>query len=187
MAQTLSAISVNQSILASMSATGTNINSNFRIGRTKNTSITPDEADIVYSLKMTATAAADVVTFTPTTAKFVANSSATTTVVDRTGHAYVGYAANNGTPGTPTDMVGDAIPTTVTVVALYYETDSDNTGTVTIVASDETLGSVVLGAGSSKSRTALFTPRTSASGKTITFTFSANNDDVTLVVLANTS
>lgn len=187
MAQTLSGINIRSSLVATMAGQGTNVLNDIRIGRTLSTNPAASEADIIYSVKFTSTAAGDVVTWGLDTHKFVAASSDTTTCLDRTGHTYSGYLANSGTnpasAGTPTDAVGDTIPTATKIVGMLYETDSTNTGNITCVASDVKFGNITLGFGDSLVRSALLMPRESPSGVTATLTFAANADSLTIVVL----
>ena len=140
MAQTLTGVSVRSSIQGTMSMLGTNVQNDIRIGRTLTQSLSSTFADILYSVKFTSTAAGDVITWDLDLHKFTAAASDTTTCLDRTGHTFTGYAANNGTPGTPTDSVGDTIPTAVSISALMYETDAANSGNVTIASSDNAFG-----------------------------------------------
>ena len=189
MAQTLTGVSVRSSIQGTMSMLGTNVQNDIRIGRTLTQSLSSTFADILYSVKFTSTAAGDVITWDLDLHKFTAAASDTTTCLDRTGHTFTGYAANNGTPGTPTDSVGDTIPTAVSISALMYETDAANSGNVTIASSDNAFGDVILKAGTgtgitgAHTRSALFMPRANPSGVDVTITFADSADALTILVL----
>ena len=193
MPQTLSGVSVTSKVQGTMSTTGTNVLNDLRIGSTFSTALSTTYADTLYSVKMTANANGDVITWDLDLHKFTANASDTPTVVDRTGHAFSGYANNNGTPGTPTDIFGDTISTSNSIAAILYVTDSDNNGTVTIASSDEKFGSVILSGGDGSTnhdtgdfnRSALFFPRADPANVNITFTFQTASDDVTLTVLGH--
>ena len=184
MAQTLSGINIRSSLSATMAGQGTNVLNEIRIGRTLSTNPAAADADIIYSVKFSSTAPGDVVTWDLDLHKFTANASDTTTALDRTGHTFSGYAPNDGTPGTPTDAVGDTIPTATKIVAMMYETDSTNTGNITCVATDVKFGNITLGFGDSLVRSALLMPRESPTGVDVVLTFTANADDLTVVVLA---
>lgn len=189
MAQTLTGVSVRSSIQGTMSMLGTNVQNDIRIGRTLTQSLSSTFADILYSVKFTSTAAGDVITWDLDLHKFTAAASDTTTCLDRTGHTFTGYAANNGTPGTPTDSVGDTIPTAVSISALMYETDAANSGNVTIASSDNAFGDVILKGGTgtgitgAHTRSALFMPRANPSGVDVTITFADSADALTILVL----
>ena len=189
MAQTLTGVSVRSSIQGTMSMLGTNVQNDIRIGRTLTQSLSSTFADILYSVKFTSTAAGDVITWDLDGHKFKAAASDTTTCLDRTGHTFTGYAANNGTPGTPTDSVGDTIPTAVSISALMYETDAANSGNVTIASSDNAFGDVILKGGTgtgitgAHTRSALFMPRANPSGVDVTITFADSADALTILVL----
>ena len=189
MAQTLTGVSVRSSIQGTMSMLGTNVQNDIRIGRTLTQSLSSTFADILYSVKFTSTAAGDVITWDLDLHKFTAAASDTTTCLDRTGHTFTGYAANNGTPGTPTDSVGDTIPTAVSISALMYETDAANSGNVTIASSDNAFGDVILKGGTgtgitgAHTRSALFMPSANPSGVDVTITFADSADALTILVL----
>ena len=193
MAQTLTGVSVRSSIQGTMSMLGTNVQNDIRIGRTLTQSLSSTFADILYSIMTTGSgstgAAGDVITWDLDLHKFTAAASDTTTCLDRTGHTFTGYAANNGTPGTPTDSVGDTIPTAVSISALMYETDAANSGNVTIASSDNAFGDVILKGGTgtgitgAHTRSALFMPRANPSGVDVTITFADSADALTILVL----
>jgi len=190
MAQTLSGISINSKIIATMSAQGTNVQNDIRIGRTLTQGIAATYADIIYSVKFTSTAANDLVTWDLDLHKFTAASSDSLTALDRTGHTFTGYASNGGTPGTPTDVVGDTLPTASSIVAMLYETDSSNSGDIAIVSSDNKFGDLTLaggtgtGATGAHTRSALIVPRADPTGVNINITFANSGDDLTILVLA---
>ena len=190
MAQTLSGVSINSKIIATAATQGTNIQNDIRVGRSLSQSIATTYADIVYSVKFTANANGDVVVWDLDLHKFTANTSDSPTALDRTGHTFTGFAANNGTPGTPTDLFGDTLPTASSVVAMMYETDSSNAGNITCVADDFKFGNITLAGGSgtgatgAHTRSALLVPRADPSGVNITITFANSGDDLTVLVLA---
>ena len=190
MAQTLTGVSVRSSIQGTMSMLGTNVQNDIRMGRTLTQSLSSTFADILYSVKFTSTAAGDVITWDLDLHQFKAAASDTTTCLDRTGHPFAGYAANNGSPGTPTDDVGDTIPTAVSISALMYETDATNSGNITIASSDNAFGDVILKGGTgtgitgAHTRSALFMPRANPSGVDVTITFADSADSLTVLVLA---
>tara|TARA_R100000742_G_C4278112_1_gene100599 strand:- start:2312 stop:2890 length:579 start_codon:yes stop_codon:yes gene_type:complete len=190
MAQTLSGVSINSKIIATAATQGTNIQNDIRVGRSLSQSIATTYADIVYSVKFTANANGDVVVWDLDLHKFTANASDSPTALDRTGHTFTGFAANNGTPGTPTDLFGDTLPTASSVVAMMYETDSSNAGNITCVADDVKFGNITLAGGSgtgatgAHTRSALLVPRADPSGVNITITFANSGDDLTVLVLA---
>ena len=190
MAQSLSGISVRSSILSTMAMQGTNVQNDIRMGRSITQSLSTTYADILYSVKFTATAGGDVLNWDLDLHKFSANSSDNVTALDRTGHTFTGYSSNAGTPGTPTDAVGDTLPTANSIAAMLYETDSTNAGDITIVSSDNKFGDITLAGGTgtgvagAHTRSALFMPRADPSGVNITITFTTSGDDLTVLVLA---
>tara|TARA_R110002050_G_scaffold6871_3_gene27677 strand:- start:4937 stop:5515 length:579 start_codon:yes stop_codon:yes gene_type:complete len=190
MAQTLTGVSVRSSVIGTMSMQGTNVQNDIRIGRSLTQSLSATYADILYSVKFTSTATGDVLNWDLDLHKFSAASSDNLTALDRTGHTFTGYSSNGGAPGTPTDAVGDTIPTATSLVALFYETDAANTSTITIASSDNKFGDVILGGGSgtgvtgAHTRSALFMPRADPSNVDITLTFAASGDALTVMVLA---
>ena len=189
MAQVLSGISLKQSIQATMSGDGTNIQNNIRIGRTKNLTVSASDADIIYSFKITSTGATDEAVLLLTTGACTA-STGSPTIQDRSGHTYAA-----------TDAVGDSLVAASVIVGLYYETDSDTTGDITVTSSsvggsDTSLGTVKLGSGGAMTRSMLLIPRVSSTdaasspaqgAKKLVFTFEATGDDITVVVLANST
>jgi hypothetical protein len=190
MAQSLSGVQISSKIISTMSSQGTNVQNDVRIGRTLSQSIASTYADIIYSVKFTATANGDVLTWDLDLHKFTASSSDNVTALDRTGHTYTGYASNGGTPGTPTDVVGDTLPTASSIVAMLYETDSSNAGNITCVSDDLKFGNITLaggtgtGATGAHTRSALLVPRADPSGVNIVITFANSGDDLTVLVLA---
>ena len=173
MAQTVSSLILKAQIQGSMAATGTAVQNAIRIGKLNSVSLSSSDVDILYALKLTAKHADNQATWTATTGDITSTGSGT---------ALECTEAYSDTE----DAEGNDIAAHVTIVAIYYETDADNTGDVTI-ANSATMGIVTLGSGGSKSRSALFVPRSAASGQTVTIDFSAVDDDVTMVVMANSS
>lgn len=191
MAQSLSGISVTSKVIGTMAGQGTNVQNDIRIGRNIAKSISATEADILYSVKFTSTAASDQISWDLDLHKFTAASGDSPNAFDRANHTYTGYSSNNNTPGTPTDAVGDVLPTASTIMAILYETDATNTGNVVISSSgDPKFGTVTLAGGTgtgitgAHTRSALFMPRADPSNVNITITFADNSDSLTVLVLA---
>jgi hypothetical protein len=184
MAQSLSGVSVRTSIVATMAGQGTNVQNDIRIGRTLTIAPSTSEADIIYSVKFTSTAANDQLSWDLDLHKFTAAAGDNTTALDRTGHTFTGYASNGGTPSPPTDAVGDILPAASKIVAMHYETDSTNTGDIAILSTDNKFGDITLGYGDSLTRSALLVPRADPTNVNITITFAASGDDLTVLVLA---
>jgi len=190
MAQSLSGISVTSKVIGTMAGQGTNIQNDIRIGRNIAKSISATEADILYSVKFTSTAASDLITWDLDLHKFSAASGDSPNAFDRASHTYTGYSSNNNTPGTPTDAVGDVLPTASTIMAILYETDATNTGDVVISSSDAKFGTVTLAGGTGSgitgahTRSALFMPRADPSNVNVTITFADNSNSLTVLVLA---
>ncbi len=184
MSQSLSGINIRTSIIATMAGQGTNVQNDIRIGRTLSVNPTSSEADIVYSVKFTSTAASDQISWDLDLHKFSAAGGDSPSALDRTGHTFTGFASNGGTPSSPTDAVGDIIPAASKIVAMHYETDSTNTGDIVIVSTDNKFGDITLGSGNSLTRSALLIPRADPTDVNITITFAASGDDLTVVVLA---
>ena len=185
MAQSLSGINVRTSIIATMAGQGTNVQNDIRIGRTLSVNPTSSEADIIYSVKFTSTAASDQISWDLDLHKFSAAVGDSPSVLDRAGHTFTGFASNGGTPSSPTDAVGDIIPAASKIVAMHYETDSTNTGDVQITSTDNKFGgAITLGSGNSLTRSALLIPREDPTDVNISITFTASGDDLTVVVLA---
>ena len=190
MAQSLSGISVTSKVIGTMAGQGTNVQNDIRIGRNIAKSISATEADILYSVKFTSTAASDLIAWDLDLHKFSAASGDSPNAFDRASHTYTGYSSNNNTPGTPTDAVGDVLPTASTIMAILYETDATNTGNVVISSSDAKFGTVTLAGGTGSgitgahTRSALFMPRADPSNVNVTITFADNSNSLTVLVLA---
>ena len=190
MAQSLSGISVTSKVIGTMAGQGTNVQNDIRIGRNISKSISATEADILYSVKFTSTAASDQISWDLDLHKFSAASGDSPNAFDSASHTYTGYSSNNNTPGTPTDAVGDVLPTASTIMAILYETDATNTGNVVISSSDAKFGTVTLAGGTGSgitgahTRSALFMPRADPSNVNVTITFADNSNSLTVLVLA---
>ena len=173
MPQTISSIILKSQIQGSMTATGTAVQNAIRIGKLNSVSLSSSDVDILYALKITAGHADNQATWPAPPGDITSSGSGTALTCTET-------------LSDTEDAEGNDIAAHVNIVAIYYETDTDNTGDVTIAGS-ATMGIVTLGSGGSNARSALFVPRAAASGQTVTIDFSAANDDVTMVVMANSS
>ena len=197
MPQSLSGVQINSKVTATMSSTGTNILNDIRMGQNFTTSLATSYADIFYSVKITATANGDVLTWNLDTHRFTSASGDSPDVVDKAGQNFGGYGGDNaGTSYAPKDIEGNTLATAASCAAILYVTDSDNNGTVTIDCSDETFGNVILKGGSGGdttdknngdfNRSALFLPRADPSSVSTVITFQTSGDDITLTFVGKT-
>jgi len=194
MAQTLSGVQVTSKVTGTMASTGTNILNDIRMGQSFTTALSATYADIMYSVKLTAGADADGVTWNLDTHRFTAFNGDTVGCVDKAGQTFGGYQAYGGTSWAPKDIEGNALPTATSIAAIMYVTDHTNINTITVDCSNEIFGNVILrghdtgGSASDKNtgqfnRSALFLPRASPTGVSATIVFTKANDDVTLTFI----
>ena len=185
----ISSIRLKQTLAARVASTG--LQSSIPIGGTASTTLTSDDADIIYGFSITSKAADSPVIWTldthtlkqgdgdtpaPTSTETIATSSQTAAAI--------------------LDSNGAAIPTAQCALAIYYEiptaTATNNWVMATAESADEAskFGTVKLVGNTTNSagvRSALLVPRMGCNADYVTFTFSHAEVKINVVYLANTT
>tara|TARA_R110002051_G_scaffold266805_3_gene326617 strand:- start:1073 stop:1618 length:546 start_codon:yes stop_codon:yes gene_type:complete len=179
----LSSLNLVQQLSANLTSTG--IKGNNPVGGANDVTLTSDDADYMYEFTIDSGHADNQITWNLATNQL----SDTGTGAD----AYVSQPL----AVTMRDANGDAVHVPDAsgddrVVAIYYETEAANTGTVTILASNNMFGDLTFNSGEGTTsgtrvpRSALIVPRWEASTGTITFDFSVVGDKIHVVFLGKT-
>jgi hypothetical protein len=173
----ISSITLKQVLSASVASTG--IQGNMSVGGSNVISLTASDVDIAYGFTMTSGNVANQVIWDleDSTLELGAAGAA------GTGLVCTEEVGDNGSPAAIIDPTGEAVPSSATIVALYYEAPSTNAGDVVVVASAQNMGIINLGGGLI-SRSALFVPRRTSTGASVTFDWDTVSDTVNVYCLA---
>ena len=178
----LTNLTLSQQLSANLTSTG--IKGNIPVGGTNNLDITAEDADYLYEFVIKAGHADNQISWNLATNQLSDTGSGTDAYVSKSMAATIRDA--NGEAVQVTDASGDD-----RVVAIYYETDAANTGSVTI-AGPAQFGSITLNSSEGTTsgvrvpRSALFIPRWESATGTITFDFSVAGDKVKVIFLGKT-
>ena len=175
----LTSLNLVQQLSANLTSTG--LKGNIPVGGTNTTVLSSEDADYMYEFKIDAGHADNQITWNLGTNQL----SDTGTGAD----AYVSQPL----AATMRDANGDAVQVPGSgddkVVAIYYETEAANTGTIEILASNNVFGDITFESGEGTTsgtrvpRSALIVPRWESSTGTIVFNFSAAGDKIHVVFL----
>ena len=178
----LTNLTLSQQLSANLTSTG--IKGNIPVGGTNNLDITAEDADYLYEFVIKAGHADNQISWNLATNQLSDTGSGTAAYVSQPMAATIRDA--NGEAVHVPDAQGDD-----RVVAIYYETDAANTGSVTI-AGPAQFGSITLNSSEGTTsgvrvpRSALFIPRWESATGTITFDFSVAGDKVKVIFLGKT-
>lgn len=178
----LTNLTLSQQLSANLTSTG--IKGNIPVGGTNNLDITAEDADYLYEFVIKAGHADNQISWNLATNQLSDTGSGTDAYVSQPMAATIRDA--NGEAVHVPDASGDD-----RVVAIYYETDAANTGSVTI-AGPAQFGSITLNSSEGTTsgvrvpRSALFIPRWESATGTITFDFSVAGDKVKVIFLGKT-
>ena len=178
----LTNLTLSQQLSANLTSTG--IKGNIPVGGTNNLDITAEDADYLYEFVIKAGHADNQISWNLATNQLSDTGSGTDAYVSLPMAATIRDA--NGEAVHVPDAQGDD-----RVVAIYYETDAANTGSVTI-AGPAQFGSITLNSSEGTTsgvrvpRSALFIPRWESATGTITFDFSVAGDKVKVIFLGKT-
>lgn len=178
----LTNLTLSQQLSANLTSTG--IKGNIPVGGTNNLDITAEDADYLYEFVIKAGHADNQISWNLATNQLSDTGSGTDAYVSQPMAATIRDA--NGEAVHVPDAQGDD-----RVVAIYYETDAANTGSVTI-AGPAQFGSITLNSSEGTTsgvrvpRSALFIPRWESATGTITFDFSVAGDKVKVIFLGKT-
>ena len=187
---TLTNLTVLQQLSANLTSTG--IKGNIPVGGTNNTDLTSDDADYMYEFVIESAHADNQITWNLATNQLTSTGSGTAPYVSQT------------LATTIRDANGDAVHTAGSggddrVVAIYYETEAANTGSIQIASGTATFGTLTLNSSTGTAantdssgnvvrvpRSALIIPRWESASGTITFDFTAAGDKLKVIFLGKT-
>lgn len=185
----LTNLTVLQQLSANLTSTG--IKGNIPVGGTNNTDLTSDDADYMYEFVIVSGHADNQISWNLGTNQLTSTGTGTAPYVSQTLGATIRDA--NGDAVHVPDAQGDD-----RVVAIYYETEAANTGSVTI-AGPATFGTLTLNSSTGTAantdssgnvvrvpRSALIIPRWEGASGTITFDFDAAGDKIKVIFLGKT-
>tara|TARA_Y100001973_G_C5208118_1_gene343193 strand:- start:3249 stop:3791 length:543 start_codon:yes stop_codon:yes gene_type:complete len=178
----LTNLTLSQQLSANLTSTG--IKGNIPVGGTNNLDITAEDADYLYEFVIESGHADNQISWNLGTNQLSDTGSGTDAYVSQPMAATIRDA--NGDAVHVPDAQGDD-----RVVAIYYETDAANTGSVTI-AGPAQFGSITLNSSEGTTsgvrvpRSALLIPRWESATGTITFDFSVAGDKVKVIFLGKT-
>ena len=177
----ISFVNLSQQLSANVTSSG--IQSNIPVGGTNTITLSSDDADYMYEFTIDSGHADNQISWNLATNQLSDTGSGT--------DAYVSQPLG----GTMRDANDDAVQVAGAdddkVVAIYYETEAANTGTVEIRGPNE-FGDLDLKSGDGTTagkrvpRSALIVPRWETATGTITFDFSAAGDKIHVVFLGKT-
>tara|TARA_R100000278_G_scaffold119261_1_gene100547 strand:- start:527 stop:1069 length:543 start_codon:yes stop_codon:yes gene_type:complete len=178
----LTNLTVLQQLSANLTSTG--IKGNIPVGGTNNLDITAEDADYMYEFVIESGHADNRISWNLATNQLTSTGTGAAPYVSQTLGSTIRDA--NGDAVHVPDASGDD-----RVVAIYYETEAANTGSVTI-AGPAQFGSITLNSSEGTTsgvrvpRSALFVPRWESATGTITFDFSVVGDKVKVIFLGKT-
>ena len=182
---TLSSIQLRQMISARVSSTG--LQKNIKVGGSNSVSLTSTEADIIYDFTLTSGNTGNSVDWHLDTSELELSGSSGTEGTNLISSNPVGAS---GAAERIIDAAGAEVSNTVAkIIAIYYETDANNDGDVTITTAGANAvklgGTFTLDGEVGVARSALLVPRfdTSSDNK-VTFTWTATTDIIRVVCIA---